>query len=103
MLGALAVGKTALIQRYVHSIFSDEYLSTVGVKVSKKTLEEPPVNLLLWDLEGQDDYNALNISYIKGAAGLLFVIDGSRAVGGPDAEKHRPGTSGPRHAPYPPD
>lgn len=78
MLGALAVGKTALVQRYVHSMFSDEYLSTVGVKVSKKTLEEPRVNLLLWDLEGQDDYNVLNISYIKGAAGLLFVIDGSR-------------------------
>ncbi|UQZ87991.1 GTP-binding protein [Deltaproteobacteria bacterium Smac51] len=80
MLGALAVGKTALIQQYVRSIFSDSYLSSVGVKVSKKTLtvQETPMNLLLWDLEGQDDYNAVNTSYIKGAAGLLFVVDGTR-------------------------
>jgi small GTP-binding protein len=78
MLGASCVGKTSLVQRYVRSIFSDEYLSSVGVKVSKKTFEDPPMNLLLWDLEGQDDYCALNVSYIKGAAGLLFVIDGTR-------------------------
>ncbi len=82
MLGALAVGKTALVQQYVHSIFSDHYLSSVGVKVSKKTVEvktaAEPVNLLLWDLEGQDDYNAVNTGYIKGASGLFFVVDGNR-------------------------
>lgn len=80
MLGALAVGKTALIQQYVRSIFSDEYLSSVGVKVSKKclTARDTPMNLLLWDLEGQDDYNPLNVSYTKGSAGLLFVVDGTR-------------------------
>lgn len=64
MLGALAVGKTALVRQYVHSIFSDKYLSSVGVKVSKKSLEcqSEPVSLMLWDLEGQDDYNAVNTS-----------------------------------------
>ncbi len=80
MLGALSVGKTALVQQYVNSIFSDNYLSSVGVKVSKKTLDSgpEPLNLLLWDLEGQDDYNSVNTSYIKGAAGLFFVVDGTR-------------------------
>jgi small GTP-binding protein len=80
MLGALAVGKTALVQQYVRSIFSDSYLSSVGVKVSKKvvTVKEEEVNLLLWDLEGQDNYSAVNISYIKGASGLFFVVDGTR-------------------------
>lgn len=80
MLGALAVGKTALVRQYVHSIFSDNYLSSVGVKVSKKSLEfqSEPVSLLLWDLEGQDDYNAVNTTYIKGASGLFFVVDGNR-------------------------
>jgi small GTP-binding protein domain len=80
MLGALAVGKTALVRRYVRSIFSDNYLSSVGVKVSKKSVEHQgqPASLMLWDLEGQDDYNAVNTSYIKGASGLFFVVDGNR-------------------------
>jgi len=81
MLGSLAVGKTSLIRRFVSSIFSDDYLSTVGVKISKKALvmdDGREVNLLLWDLEGQDDYDDVNVSYLKGASGLLFVIDGTR-------------------------
>lgn len=80
MLGALAVGKTSMVQRYVRSIFSDNYLSSVGVKVSKKEtgVRGQGINLLLWDLEGQDDYNAVNISYIKRAGGLFFVADGTR-------------------------
>jgi small GTP-binding protein len=80
MIGSLAVGKTALVQRFVRSIFSDDYLSSVGVKVSKKTLDigGETLNLMLWDLEGQDDYHSVNISYIKGASGLFFVVDGTR-------------------------
>lgn len=80
MLGSLAVGKTALVRQFVRSIFSDTYLSSVGVKVSKKTLNigNEFLNLILWDLEGQDEYNAVNTSYIKGAGGLFFVADGTR-------------------------
>jgi len=80
MLGALAVGKTALVRRYVRSIFTDNYLSSVGVKVSKKNVDinGESVTLLLWDLEGQDNYNDINTSYMKGASGLLFVVDGTR-------------------------
>jgi small GTP-binding protein domain len=80
MMGSLAVGKTSLVQRFVRSIFSDNYLSSVGVKVSKKVVGvgENQVNLLLWDLEGQDDYSMVNTTYIKGASGLFFVVDGTR-------------------------
>ena len=64
MLGSFSVGKTALVQRFVRSIFSDQYLSSVGVKVSKKTinLSDDPLNMILWDLEGQDDYGGVNTS-----------------------------------------
>lgn len=81
MVGAFSVGKTALIQRYVHSIFSDTYLSTIGVKISKKevTVDDTPINLLLWDLEGQDDYGELNTYYLRGAMGVLLVADGMRS------------------------
>jgi small GTP-binding protein len=80
MLGAFAVGKTALVQKYVHSIFSDSYLSTVGVKISKKNVlvDGQEVGLVLWDLEGKDAYTDVNVSYLRGAMGFLVVVDGTR-------------------------
>jgi small GTP-binding protein len=80
MLGAFCVGKTALVRQYVSSIFSDNYLSTVGVKISKKVVTSgaSEVSLVLWDMEGQDHYSTVNLSYLRGANGLLFVVDGTR-------------------------
>ena len=59
LLGDFNVGKTSLIRRFVEDKFSDQYLSTVGVKVSRKSLdvktdlEIHQVNLMVWDLEIQ--------------------------------------------------
>ncbi|MDR0361220.1 MAG: GTP-binding protein [Planctomycetota bacterium] len=80
MLGGFSVGKTSLVERYVHSIFSDRYLSTVGVKISKKTLslEGTDVTLVLWDMEGKDIYANVNMSYLRGAMGFFTVADGTR-------------------------
>jgi hypothetical protein len=52
MLGGFSVGKTSLVRRYVESIFSETYLTTVGVKIDKKTMQLPDrvVSLILWDL-----------------------------------------------------
>ena len=46
MLGAAGVGKTSLVSRYVRSIFSDKYLTTLGVKIDKKviTLGDAEIN-----------------------------------------------------------
>ena len=38
LLGGFGVGKTSLVSRFVHSIFSDKYLTTLGVKIEKKTI-----------------------------------------------------------------
>nr|WP_294509447.1 Rab family GTPase [uncultured Rhodopila sp.] len=80
MLGAFSVGKTSLIRRYVSSVFSDTYLTTVGVKIDKKTvdLDGRTMNLILWDLAGEDDVNALRLSYLRGAAAYVLVADGTR-------------------------
>ncbi len=80
MLGAYAVGKTSLVSRFVHSIFSDKYLTTVGVKIDRKPVKvgEQEVNLLLWDLYGDDDFQKVRKSHLKGAAGYLLVVDGTR-------------------------
>ncbi|MBW2279010.1 MAG: GTP-binding protein [Deltaproteobacteria bacterium] len=80
MLGAFAVGKTTLVQRFVTSIFTDKYLTTVGVKIDKKQLKvgDTDVNLLLWDLAGEDEFQKVQLSYLRGAAGYLLVVDGTR-------------------------
>ncbi len=80
MLGGFSVGKTSLVKRYVQSVFSEAYLTTVGVKIDKKTVELPDktVTLILWDLAGEDDIASLRMSYLRGAAGYVLVADGTR-------------------------
>ncbi|MES1265209.1 MAG: Rab family GTPase, partial [Variovorax sp.] len=80
LLGAFGVGKTSLTRRYVDSIFSDAYLTTVGVKIDKKQLDvgATAVSLVIWDIAGEDEVSAVRTSYLRGAAGYLLVIDGTR-------------------------
>ena len=80
LLGSFAVGKTSLVRRYVESIYSDAYHTTVGVKIDKKIVQVGPqeVTLVLWDLYGEDEFQKMRWSYVKGASGFLLVADGSR-------------------------
>ena len=80
MLGAFAVGKTSLVARFVESIFSEKYLTTVGVKISKKALQvgNQEWQLMLWDLAGEDEFLQLHLSYLRGSSGYLLVVDGTR-------------------------
>src|ERR1700737_1110144 len=80
MLGGFWVGKTSLVKRFVASVFSETYLTTVGVKIDKKTvdLSDRIVNLILWDLAGEDDISSLRMSYLRGSAGYVRVPDGAR-------------------------
>ena len=80
MLGSFGVGKTSLVSQYVRSIFSDKYLSTVGVKVDKKevVVDNQRVNLVLWDLYGEDGFQTIQQSYLRGTSGYLLVADGTR-------------------------
>ncbi|MGX5828155.1 Rab family GTPase [Mesorhizobium sp. 43Arga] len=80
MLGGFAVGKTSLVRRFVQSIFSEAYLTTVGVKIDKKSvvLPDKTVDLILWDLAGEDDIGSFRVSYVRGATGLVLVVDGTR-------------------------
>ncbi|MDQ3585668.1 MAG: GTP-binding protein [Acidobacteriota bacterium] len=80
MLGTFAVGKTSLVRRFVESIYSDKYHTTVGVKIDKKTVKvgNEEVMLLLWDIQGEEKAQDLRKSYLRGAAGYLLVADGTR-------------------------
>jgi len=80
MLGAFAVGKTSLVQQYVNSIFSEKYHTTIGVKIDQKMVEllGNKVNLILWDIHGEDEFQKVKSSYLNGASGYFLVIDGTR-------------------------
>ena len=80
LLGAAGVGKTSLVRRYVEGIFSDAYLSTIGVKIDRRavTLGVDTVNLMVWDIEGETDHRSLRMRYLRNAAGYLLVADGTR-------------------------
>lgn len=82
LLGAFGVGKTSLVSRFVHSIFSDKYMTTVGVKIEKKSVSarQRDVDLVIWDIYGEDDFQKVRLSYLRGAAGYLLVADGTRRV-----------------------
>ncbi len=82
MIGTSGVGKTSLVAKFVHSMFSEKYLTTVGVKIDKKnvSLDGQEVMLMIWDLAGDDDYQRLQMSYLRGTSGYLLVADGTRRV-----------------------
>ncbi len=84
LLGDGAVGKTSLIRRFVVDKFSDEYITTIGTKVTKKDLRiESPgratdMTFMIWDVLGQKGYKGIQESSFQGAKGALLVYDVSR-------------------------
>jgi small GTP-binding protein len=81
MLGAFAVGKTSLVRRFVDSVYSDSYHTTIGVKIDKKIVSiagNNEVMLVLWDIYGADEFQQVRMSYLRGMAGCLLVVDGTR-------------------------
>ena len=80
MLGSFSVGKTSLVRRFVESIFSEQYHTSIGVKVDKKVVraKDQDVSLVLWDIHGEDVFQKIQISYLRGMSGYLLVADGTR-------------------------
>ncbi|MDZ7290153.1 MAG: GTP-binding protein [candidate division KSB1 bacterium] len=84
LLGMFAVGKTSLVRRFVENVFDEKYLSTIGVKVSRKQIAisghktHTHVDLLLWDIASQDYLQQTALNYFRGAHGALVVHDLTR-------------------------
>lgn len=87
LLGAFAVGKTSLTERFVNGRFEEKYLTTVGVKISQKIM--PPVQdpgggrmvqhaFLIWDIAGLEKFDPVADNYFRGASGALTVADLTR-------------------------
>jgi small GTP-binding protein len=84
LLGDFAVGKTSLVRRFVYNLFDDKYLSTIGVKVSRKTIAVPAdsdvaeLNMMIWDLAGSEEFDQVRVRYLRGATGGILVCDMTR-------------------------
>ncbi|XP_058613876.1 ras-related protein Rab-38 isoform X2 [Onychostoma macrolepis] len=82
VIGDLGVGKTSIIKRYVHQIFSQHYRATIGVDFALKVLHwdsQTVVRLQLWDIAGQERYGNMTRVYYREAVGALIVFDVTRA------------------------
>lgn len=76
MVGDFGVGKTSLVKRFVDNSFSEEYLSSIGVSISKKNLKNSTI--MLWDIEGHTEFKSIFKHYLLGAKGFIIVGDLSR-------------------------
>ena len=77
MVGDFSVGKTSLTQKFVNNVFSEKYLTTIGVKIDTVMMGE--TKLIVWDVAGRDSLSPINSSYLVGAAGIVLVADGTRS------------------------
>ncbi len=77
MVGDFSVGKTSLTQKFVNNVFSEKYLTTIGVKIDTAIVGE--TKLIVWDVAGRDSLSPINSSYLVGAAGIVLVADGTRS------------------------
>jgi small GTP-binding protein len=81
MLGDPAVGKTSLVRRFVLDVFDDEYIPSIGMKVTKKQVHldtaDLDVTLMIWDILGSKT-NRFDSVYYKGVKGALLVTDMQR-------------------------
>jgi len=73
LVGNFGVGKTSLIRRFVENSFSEEYLSTIGVSISKKTIGN--ATIMIWDIEGHTEFKPIFKQYLMGAKGFILVAD----------------------------
>jgi len=80
LTGSFGVGKTSLFNQFIFNRFSDKYLTTIGVKVNKKTLKinGRELSMLLWDVAGEVTQDKVPKSYFLGASGIIYVFDLSR-------------------------
>ncbi len=78
LLGNIAVGKTALLNRYALNKFSSEYCSSIGVEFKIKTIsidDSNVVDIQIWDTCGQEKFRTLTRQYYREANLVMLVFD----------------------------
>jgi len=83
MLGEIGVGKTSIVRRLVLGKFDSNYKATLGVDIYTYTLDfgdfaDIPIELAIWDIDGDIGESIFGHIYIQGASGALVVGDAAR-------------------------
>ncbi len=80
LTGSFCVGKTSLISRFVYQRFPFSYQTTLGVRIDKKvtTLDDVKVNMIIWDIGGEQSQVRVPEAYYLGSSGVIYVFDLSR-------------------------
>lgn len=75
VVGDVGSGKTAIIKRFVHNIFSHNYKATIGVDFALKViqLKDATVRIQLWDIAGQERFGNMTRVYYRDAVGAIVV------------------------------
>lgn len=75
--GDVAVGKTCLVNRFGHDIYTNKYQTTIGVDfdIQKYQILGLPYNLQIWDTAGLERFKSINSSYYRGCHAALLVFD----------------------------
>lgn len=78
--GQGGVGKTTILYRFVHDQFIEKMKMTIGVDFHKKIVNRQgcAIELILWDLGGQDRFRLIQPDYIRGASGGFVCFDTSK-------------------------
>jgi Ras-related protein Rab-8A len=77
VLGDPGVGKTSLILRYTNNAFRRSYIPTLGVHVSDKIfkINDVVVQLVIWDLAGQQKFDTMRHQFYMGSDAFILVFD----------------------------
>ncbi|MFX1419357.1 MAG: Rab family GTPase [Promethearchaeota archaeon] len=74
IIGDGGVGKTSLIKKFTKGTFEKDYVKTIGAQFSRydKEIDGDVINLIFWDIAGQDDFNFLHpLFYKESRAGII--------------------------------
>ncbi len=80
VVGDYGVGKTTLITRFVDEKFREDYRPTLGVQFTKKDvmINEDMIELVIWDIAGQESYFEIRQRFYEQASGFFMVYDVTR-------------------------
>ena len=80
IVGDYSVGKSTLISKFVENRFRDQYIPTLGVNISRKSLDinDSHIDLMIWDIAGQDQFLTVRQRFYQESEGYFIVFDTTR-------------------------